>query len=357
MKKMQSNPITEIAPQEIAEVAGLVYVNDQKPGITRRLKGDHFIFIGLDGKTITDEKEIQRIRTLAIPPAYTDVWISPKANGHIQATGRDAKGRKQYRYHKRWREVCDETKYTKMVAFAEVLPNIRKSINRDLALSGMQKEKILAAIVHLLETTLIRIGNEEYARDNHSYGLTTLRNKHVDVKGQKITFKFRGKSGQHHTIALNDRRLANIVKRCKDLPGQDLFEYIDDDDKPIPITSTDVNDYLQAITQDHFTAKDFRTWAGTVFAVFALQQFEQFDSPTQAKKNIVQAIEIVAKKLGNTPSICRKCYIHPEILNAYLEGKLLKLARQQEDLVETLADLTKEEMSVLAFIKERTKPF
>lgn len=358
MKKSKIKPeiITTLEPKEIAEYAGLVYVNDQKPGIQRKRQGGHFIYIDLNNKMIKDKKEIQRIQALAIPPAYTDVWICPKPNGHLQATGRDAKGRKQYRYHTRWREVSDETKYNKIIVFAQALPAIRKRVNQDIALPGMPKEKILATVVHLLEATLIRIGNEEYARENHSFGLTTLRNRHVDVEGNKISFKFRGKSGQHHVISLNNRRLAKIVKRCKDLPGHELFEYLNEKGEPISVSSTEVNDYLQMITDDHFTAKDFRTWAGTVLAVFALQEFQQFDTQVQAKKNIVQAIEKVAKKLGNTSSICRKCYIHPEVFNAYLDGTLAKtIKKRAKQKSVDIPDLKPEEAAVLAFLQKRLK--
>lgn len=350
----QISPISE-ETKKIVEDAGLVYVNDQKPGITRKKKGDHFIFFAPDGKKITDPQEIKRIRALAIPPAYTDVWICPKQNGHLQATGRDARGRKQYRYHARWKEISDETKYNRMIAFAQVLPRLRKSLNRDMALPGLPKEKLLATIVHLLQVTLIRIGNEEYARENKSYGLTTLRNHHVDVNGGKIVFKFPGKSGKNHLISLEDRRLAKIVKRCKELPGQDLFEYIDEEGKPVSISSTDVNEYLQKTTDNNFTAKDFRTWAGTVLAYYALQQIHKFDSETQARKNIVQAIESVAKKLGNTPSVCRKSYVHPEVFNAYLDGTLLKTIKQrtEKELGESLDDLNSEESFVLEFLQQR----
>jgi DNA topoisomerase-1 len=355
MKKTNQYLETLIEPEKIAETAGLEYVNDQKAGITRSRKGAHFIYTSPSGKIITDPKEIKRINALVIPPAYTDVWICPKANGHIQATGRDAKGRKQYRYHTRWREVSDETKYNKMIAFAQALPLIRKRVNHDLALRGIPKEKVLATVVYLLEVTLIRVGNEEYAQENKSFGLTTLRDHHVDIKGSKIVFKFRGKSAQQHNIMLNDRKLAKIVKRCKDLPGQDLFEYIDESGQPAVISSTDVNHYLKTITNDHFTAKDFRTWAGTVLAVFALQEFQKFDTHVQAKKNIVQAIEKVAKKLGNTPSVCRKCYIHPEVLHAYLDGTLLQIMKEraEKELVDALMDLSPEEAAVLAFLKQR----
>lgn len=353
-KKIEEEPIT-LDPKELAEEAGLIYVNDEKRGFTRSLKGEHFQFFDTKGNLIEDPKEIKRIRALAIPPAYKDVWICPKPNGHIQATGRDAKGRKQYRYHAKWREVSDETKYNKMIAFGQALPNIRKKINQDLAEKGLSKAKILATIVHLLEVTLIRVGNEEYVKENKSFGLTTFRNRHVDVNGTKITFKFRGKSGQSHTISINDKRVAKIVKNCKDLPGQELFEYLDENGNPTTISSTDVNEYLKNITNEPFTAKDFRTWAGTVLAVFALQEFQQFDSEVQAKKNIVQAIEKVAKKLGNTPSVCRKSYVHPEVFNAYLDGTLIKVIKQraEHELVENLSELTAEEAAVLAFLKER----
>ncbi|MCE5317060.1 MAG: DNA topoisomerase IB [Parachlamydia sp.] len=355
MKKANSKIKTALEPEKKTKDAGLVYVNDQKPGITRALKGAHFKYYGTDGKVITDTDEIQRIRSLAIPPAYKDVWICPKPNGHIQATGRDSKGRKQYRYHARWKEVRDETKYNKMVAFAQSLPSLRKRINRDMALPGLPKEKVLATVVHLLEVTLIRIGNEEYVRENNSYGLTTMRNHHVDVDGTKIMFNFRGKSGKKFSISLQDKRLAKIVKRCKELPGQDLFEYIDDEGNPVSISSTDVNEYLQNMTNDHFTAKDFRTWAGTVLAYFALQKFQQFDTDVEAKKNIVQAIENVAKKLGNTPSVCRKCYVHPEVFHAYLDGTLIKTIKQraEQEIVASLEDLSSEESAVLAFLQQR----
>jgi DNA topoisomerase-1 len=346
---------TIIEAKEMAESAGLVYVNDQKPGLKRESKGSHFVYIGLNHKAIKDKKTIKRIQALAIPPAYTDVWICPLPNGHLQATGRDAKGRKQYRYHTRWRAISDETKYHKMIAFARALPKIRKRIHQDLALPGIQKEKILATVVYLLEVTLIRVGNEAYAKENKSFGLTTLRNRHVEIEGTKIFFKFRGKSGQSHVISLKNPRLAKIVKKCRDLPGQDLFEYLDDTGNPVPVNSTEVNAYLKNITEDYFTAKDFRTWAGTVLATFALQEFQEFDTDVQAKKNIVRAIEKVAKKLGNTPTVCRKCYVHPEVFNGYLDGTLLQTIRQraEQELTGSLHDLTPEEAAVLAFLQQR----
>lgn len=354
-KKSHPQPEMPLDPSQAAKAAGLKYVNDQIPGIQRIQTGKSFKYKDAEGKIIRDTAILKRIKALAIPPAYTDVWICPIENGHLQATGRDAKGRKQYRYHAHWRETRDETKYTKMIAFGRVLPKIRKQVNHDLSLTGMKKEKILAAVVKLLETTLIRIGNEEYARENNSFGLTTLQNQHVDISGEKIIFKFRGKSKQKHHITLNSPRLAKVVRRCKHIPGQELFQYLDDQGEPASISSTDVNEYLQEITQDAFTAKDFRTWAGTVLAAFALQEFEKFDSDSQAKRNIVQAVEKVAKRLGNTPSICRKCYIHPEILNAYLDGSLLTTIKQrtEQELIDSLTTLSPEEAAVLAFLEKR----
>jgi DNA topoisomerase I len=309
-------------PIASAKAAGLRHVSDTKPGIQRQRKSDTFVYIGTDGQPITDEKELQRIKSLAIPPAWEEVWICPQANGHIQATARDAKGRKQYRYHPRWREVRDETKFGRMIAFAQALPTIRRRVEEDLQLSGMPREKILATIVRLLETTFIRIGNEEYARANKSYGLTTMKNRHVEVSGSTLRFRFRGKSGKYHSIKLTNPRLSRIVKRCQSLPGQDLFQYLDENGEPQSIGSSDVNDYLREITGEDFTAKDFRTWAGTVLAAQALVEFDEYESETQAKRNIVEAVLAVANRLGNTPAVCRKCYIHPTILDTYLDRSL-----------------------------------
>lgn len=342
--------VLDVDPKEIADIANLTYVDDKSPGITREGKKGNFKYRDVTGKIIKDKKEIERINKLAIPPAYDKVWICPKPNGHLQATGRDIRGRKQYRYHAKWRETSDETKYNKIIEFAKALPIIRKRVSHDLALKEMPKVKILAAIVHLLETTLIRVGNEEYARKNKSYGLTTLRNQHVDVKGTKITFKFKGKSGKNHLVTYDDKRLAKIVRRCKDLPGQNLFEYLNENDEVEVITSTDINEYLQEISGEHFTAKDFRTWSGTVLAIFALLEFKKFKSETEAKKNIVQAIQNVAEKLRNTPAICRKCYIHPEVLNAYLQGSLFITLKKQ-----SRNSLSSEEAAVLTFLKKRLK--
>ncbi len=351
----EDEPVVITDPVESAKAAGLRYVNDSMPGIRRERDGDEFVYIGPDGQPITDEKTLERIKSLGIPPAYTDVWICPTPRGHIQATGRDAKGRKQYRYHPRWREVRDETKYTRMIAFGQALPHIRARVDQDLSLPGLPRAKVLATVVRLLETTLIRVGNPEYARDNKSFGLTTMRDRHVDISGSKVQFHFRGKSGKTHTIDIKDRRLANIVKRCRDIPGYELFQYVDEDGQRQTIDSADVNEYLREITGQDFTAKDFRTWAGTVLAALALQEFEAFDSETQAKKNIVRAIERVAERLGNTPSICRKCYVHPAVLDSYLEGSMLDALQQrtEQELIDALHELRPEEAAVMALLQQR----
>jgi DNA topoisomerase I len=344
-------------PVESAREAGLRYVSDDRPGIRRVRRGKGFRYVGTDDKPVRDPDTLRRIRSLAIPPAWTDVWICPLATGHLQATGHDARGRKQYRYHPRWRAVRDETKYDRMIAFAQALPHIRARVEQDLAQSGLPRMKVLATVVRLLETTLIRVGNEEYARDNGSFGLTTLRNRHVNVEGQTLRFSFKGKSGVRHSIYVDDRRLARIVQRCQDLPGQELFQYLDDDGTPHDIDSADVNAYLQEIAGQEFTAKDFRTWAGTVLAARALQELETFDSQAQAKRNIVAAIESVAKRLGNTKAVCRKCYVHPGVINAYLDGSLLETLRQrvEKEIAGSLHALPSEEAAVLAFLQERLK--
>lgn len=331
------------------------YVSDARPGIQRRRAGKGFRYRAPDGSLIHDVETLQRIRSLAIPPAWTDVWICPTPNGHLQATGRDAKGRKQYRYHPRWRTVRDETKYTRLIAFGEALPRIRARVHADLARHGLPREKVLATVVRLLETTFIRVGNEEYAKSNDSYGLTTMRNEHVAVSGGTIQFQFRGKSGIEHTIGINDRRVARIVKRCKELPGKELFQYIDDGGERQTIDSGDVNAYLEGITGEHFTAKDFRTWAGTVLAAIALRECGPFDGETQAKRNIVRAIERVAERLGNTPGVCRRCYVHPALLDAYLEGAMLEgvTQRVEQESADGLAGLRPEEAAVLAVLRQR----
>ncbi len=342
-------------PVESARAAGLRYVTDARPGIARKKHGSHFRFIGPDGRPVRDTQTLGRIKSLVIPPAWRDVWICPLANGHLQATGRDAKGRKQSRYHPRWREVRDETKYERMMHFADALPVIREQIQHDLAMAGLPRQKVLATIVSLMEATHIRVGNEEYARENKSYGLTTMRNKHVEVEGSKITFTFQGKSRVHHTINLKDRRLAAIIKRCVDIPGYELFQYLDAEGERHSIDSSDVNEYLQEIAGQHFTAKDFRTWAGSVLAYDLLRAFEPFESATQAKKNVVQAIAAVAKRLGNTPSVCRKCYVHPAVLEAYLGGMTAQQAREklEEEIAEHAFALRQEEVVLRELLRER----
>jgi DNA topoisomerase-1 len=314
-------------PTLSAKAAGLRYVYDTRPGIARKRSGKGLRYIDPDGRAVRDKDILARIKSLVIPPAWTSVWICTNPNGHLQATGRDARGRKQSRYHPRWREVRDEAKYEHMLHFGEALPGIRKRVAHDLTLPGLPREKVLATLVRLLETTFIRIGNPEYARDNHSYGLTTMRRKHVEIDGARLTFHFKGKSGVEHTINLTDRRLSRIVKTCRDTPGYELFEYLDADGNPHTVCSSDVNDYLHEITDQHFTAKDFRTWAGTVLACLMLRDFAPCDSETQLKKNVVEAIKSVARRLGNTPSVCRKCYVHPTVLECYLSGAMTQMAK------------------------------
>jgi DNA topoisomerase I len=301
-----------------AEEAGLQYISDERPGYTRKVKGKDFEYFDTEGKPIRNEQRLLRIKRLAIPPAWTEVWICPSPNGHIQATGRDARGRKQYRYHERWREVRDENKFDRLAQFAKGLPNIRRRVAQDLKLAGLPRRKVLATIVRLLERTFIRIGNEEYARENKSFGLTTLKNRHVKVRGAQVRFRFRGKSGRHHEVDITDRRVARVIAKCQDLSGQDLFQYVDENGEVQDVTSQDVNDYLRQIAGEDFTAKDFRTWGGTVLAAIALSRQEEFQTKKQAKSNIKTAICAVAELLGNTPAVCRKCYIHPLIVEAYL---------------------------------------
>ncbi len=351
----EAAPAPAITPVESAQAAGLRYVSDARPGIRRQRAGRHFRYVGPDGQPVRDPAVLQRIRALAIPPAWTDVWICADPNGHIQATARDAKGRKQYRYHPRWQAVRDETKYEHTIAFGQALPRIREQTERDLDLPGLPREKVLAAVVRLLEATLIRVGNDEYARHNHSFGLTTMRDRHVDVDGGKLRFHFRGKAGKQHALELHDRRLARIVKRCRDIPGQELFQYYDDAGERRDVGSGDVNEYLREITGQDFTAKDFRTWAGTVLAAWALSEFEAFDSETQAKQNVVRAIERVAERLGNTPAVCRRCYVHPAVLDAYLDGSLVETLKHQVEgeLSGSLSTLPPEEAAVLVLLQRR----
>ena len=302
---------------------GLRYVSDARPGIRRKKFAKGFAYTRADGSKLSEQDILKRIKALAIPPAWTDVWISPFADGHVQATGRDAKGRKQYRYHARFREMRESTKYEHVVAFADALPAIRKTVHEHMGLRGLPREKVLATVIHLLETTLIRIGNDDYAKQNNSYGLTTLKNRHVAIDGNEVRFRFTGKSGKRWSLRVRDRRVAKIIKACQELPGQELLQYVDKSGNCQDVTSSDVNAYLKEITGKDITAKDFRTWAGTVLAAMALNEVESFDSAAQAKRNLRTAIEKVATRLGNTPTICRKCYVHPEVLNSYMDGNLV----------------------------------
>jgi DNA topoisomerase I len=342
-----------VDPRDATESAALSFVSDEQPGIRRQRAGKGFTFVRPNGETMRDEATLKRIRKLAIPPAYSDVWICPRADGHIQATGRDAKGRKQYRYHPQFRAVRESTKYEHMMEFARSLPAIRARIA--VALRGLPREKVLATVVHLLETTLIRVGNDDYAKQNKSYGLTTLRNPHVKVDGAELRFQFKGKSGKTWRVQIKDRRVAKIVKACQDLPGQELFQYLDENGEREDVTSADVNAYLREITGRDVTAKDFRTWAGTVLAALALQEFENFDTQAKVKKNVRAAIERVAARLGNTPTICRKCYVHPEIISLYAEGALLLQVkdRVEGELREDLATLKPDEAAVLSLLEGR----
>jgi DNA topoisomerase-1 len=335
-----------------ATEAGLYYVNDDRPGYRRRRDGNQFEYLDTGGKRIRDEHRLLRIKRLAIPPAWTDVWICPSPNGHIQATGRDARGRKQYRYHDRWREVRDENKFERLADFVKVLPSIRRRVAHDLKLPGLPRQKVLATIVRLLERTFIRVGNEEYARENKSFGLTTFQDRHVTVKGAQLRFRFRGKSGRHVEVDLTDRRVAKIISKCQDLPGQDLFQYVDEDGEIQEITSQDVNNYLREITGEDFTAKDFRTWGGTVLAAIALNAQGKFETKKQAKANIKAAICAVAELLGNTPAICRKCYVHPGVVEAYLTRTQVA-GLNGSSKASNHADLRAAERAVARFLRAR----
>jgi len=337
-------------PAAAANDAGLYYVNDNRVGYRRKANGNGFEYLDTEAKRIRDRQRLLRIKRLAIPPAWTDVWICPSPNGHIQATGRDARGRKQYRYHDRWREVRDENKFGRLAEFAKTLPKIRRRVARDITLADLPREKVLATVVRLLERTFIRIGNEEYARENKSFGLTTIKNRHVTVKGPHLRFRFRGKSGRQHEVDMTDRRIAKIVSKCQDLPGQDLFQYVTDEGEVRNITSQDVNDYLREITNENFTAKDFRTWAGTVLAAIALNAQAGFETKKQAKANVKTAICAVAELLGNTPAICRKCYVHPAIIEAYLNGVQIPGLAEAVQPPEKV-DLRAVETAVLKFLR------
>jgi len=311
-------PVGKPVPQANGE---LVYSSDAQSGIRRRRNGSGFRYVAPTGRVIKDEEILARIRKLAIPPAYRDVWICPRANGHLQATGYDARGRKQYRYHPRWREVRDEDKFKRMLQFGRALPRIHRRIAADLKQSGIPRTKVLATLVRLLEKTLMRVGNEQYARDNHSYGLTTLRNRHVAVHGDVIEFEFRGKHGIRHRITVEDPRAASVVRRCRDLPGQELFEYIDGDGVRRNVSSSDVNEYLQEIAGEPYTAKDFRTWYATISALADLSG-RSFTTARDARQHVKDVLCAVSSRLGNTPTMCRKCYVHPAVIDAFLAGEL-----------------------------------
>ncbi|WP_437969244.1 DNA topoisomerase IB [Sorangium sp. So ce260] len=344
-------PLTP-SPIESAKSAGLRYVNDDEPGISRRKAGKGFKYLDAEGRLVKDEATLKRIRHLAIPPAWTGVWICQSERGHIQATGRDARGRKQYRYHPRWREVRDETKYDRMLAFGAALPAIRAAAERDLALPGLPREKVLATVVRLLDETSIRIGNDEYARDNNSYGLTTLHDEHVEIKGDIIKFHFRGKSGKEHELTVRDRRLARIVKRCQDVPGHELFQYIDEGGTRQRIHSDDVNEYLRSIAGQEFTAKDFRTWTGTVLCASFFCEMEVATTVRQMKKCVAQVIDMVSARLGNTRAVCQRCYVHPAVIRAYTEGALQTLIEAEEAVTgEAIAALRPEEATMLRIVR------
>ncbi|WP_160107025.1 DNA topoisomerase IB [Pseudomonas izuensis] len=326
----------------------LHYVDDTRPGITRRKLRGKFGYFDPTGQRITDPAEIQRINALAVPPAYTNVWICADPRGHLQATGRDARGRKQYRYHPRWREVRDSDKYSRLRDFGLALPKLRKQLEVLLAAPGFSRDKVMATVITLLDATLIRIGNTQYARDNRSYGLTTLRSRHVEINGSAIRFQFRGKSGIEHQITVKDRRLARIIKRCQDIPGQDLFQYLDENGERHTITSADVNTCLQTLTGADFTAKDYRTWAGSALALAVLRKL-QWQPESEAKRHVVEMVKNVARQLGNTPAVCRKCYIHPAVLECFHLGALADLPRPR-----TRKGLRAEEVGLAMLLEKLT---
>jgi len=324
---------------DAAHEAGLVYTTDDEPGIKRIRKGKGFEYLGPDGRRVRDKASLERIRSLVIPPAWEHVWISTRPRGHLQATGRDARGRKQHRYHARWRLVRDANKFDRMASFARVLPRIRRRVTRDLRRDSLPREKVVATIVRLLETTFARVGNEEYARQNHSFGLTTLRDRHVEVRGATVRFLFKGKSGREVSLGVTDRRVAAVIKRCEELPGQRLFQYVDVDGERRTVTSDEVNQYLRDAAGQDVTAKDFRTWAGTLLAACALSEMSGFESESEAKRNLVAAIDSVAHRLGHTRAVCRRSYIHPAVIETFLDGKPIE----------------PEEGAVIALLRRRVK--
>ena len=344
-------------PRAAARATGLRYATDTRPGLTRHRAGRGFTYRDANGKTIRDRATLDRIRAIVIPPAWTDVWICPWPNGHLQATGRDARGRKQYRYHELWRQRRGADNFARMIAFAKALPRIRRAVEHDLGRRGLPREKVLAAVVRLLELTLIRVGNDEYARLNRSFGLTTMRDRHARIEGTQVRFRFRGKGGLMHEVGLRDRRLAAIVRRCQDLPGQELFQYVDEDGEVRDIASDDVNDYLRDVSGGDYTAKDFRTWAGTLLAYRALRALQPEDHGPAAKRNVVQAMRLTAERLGNTPAVARGSYVHPAVLDAYMDGSLggaLVDVAEEQDAPPTKADRN-EEIAVVRLLKQRAR--
>ncbi|WP_256831889.1 DNA topoisomerase IB [Pseudomonas sp. Pse1] len=336
-------------PEIAALPPDLHYVDDTQPGIRRKRLRGKFCYFDAAGQRISEADEIKRLNALAVPPAYTDVWICADPQGHLQATGRDARGRKQYRYHPRWREVRDGDKYSRLLAFGMALPKLRQRLEAQLALPGHSRDKVMATVISLLDTTLIRIGNSQYARENRSYGLTTLRNKHVAINGSAIAFQFRGKSGVEHQITVKDRRLARVIKRCLELPGQDLFQYLDDEGQRHTVSSSDINAYLHSLTAGGFTAKDYRTWAGSSLALSALRELK-WESASEAKQHVVEMVKAIARELGNTPAVCRKCYIHPAVLDAFLLGTLAELPRPRQR-----KRLSREEVGLMMFLQSLAK--
>ncbi len=355
---INTNSKTMPTPAKSAQVVGLRYVTDERPGIRRERCGRGFRYRSAEGRVIRNRHTLKRIESLVIPPAWEEVWICPLDHGHLQVTGRDERERKQHLYHPRWREIRNQTKYDRLMDFARALPVIRRQLKRDLAREGLCREKVLATVVRLLEVSLIRVGNDEYARDNKSYGLTTMKNRHATVRGAKIKFQFRGKSGKEHVVEVEDRRIAKIVRACQDLPGQELFQYVDDAGQKHDVGSGDVNDYLREITGQDFTAKDFRTWAGTVSAASELQQLGPAELETEARKNVVAAVKATAQSLGNTPAVCRKSYsrksyIHPAIIAAYLDGSLIPGLNEWKGKTSSNSScrLRPKEAAVLRFLK------
>jgi DNA topoisomerase-1 len=359
-----------VDPAASARAAGLRYVDDHRPGLRRRRTGkkvkqgrrwiEAFVIADDAGHVVRDAATLERVRKLAVPPAWRDVWICPFAEGHLQATGRDARRRKQYRYHPRWREERDGTKYARMIALGHALPGLRRRVAADLRRPGLPREKVLATLARLLETTFIRVGNEEYARSNKSFGLTTLKDRHVQIGQKKVHFRFRGKSGVEHQISVEDPTLSRIVRRCRDLPGQELFQYVDEDGDPATIDSADVNDYIRDAAGDDFTAKDFRTWAGTVLAAIALAR--QGPAPRagsravrRTNRDVARAISDVARRLGNTLAVCRRCYVHPAIIASYLDGALPAALAARSDVrpARAAAGLRSEEAAVLRLLERR----